>query len=193
MQRTATSYFERVCSLLANISVTGSDGEPLALDAATDAVVGLLLAVRTAGKVLLVGNGGSASIAGHMEMDLCNAVGVRALVFNDPPVLTALANDYGFDSAFERMVRLWASADDCLVAISSSGASANIHRAVAVARDAGCKIVTLSGFAPDNWLRALGDFNFYVASSHYGEVEAAHHMLGHFLTDAAATSARARR
>jgi D-sedoheptulose 7-phosphate isomerase len=92
------------------------------------------------------------------------------------------------------MVRLWAGGDDCLVAISSSGASTNIHRAVTMARDAGCRIVTLSGFEPDNGLRTLGDFNFYVASRHYGEVEAAHHMLGHFLTDtAAAASSRSRK
>jgi D-sedoheptulose 7-phosphate isomerase len=59
-----------------------------------------------------------------------------------------------------------------------------------VSRERRCTIVTFSGFGPDNGLRALGDFNFYIAASHYGEVEAAHHMLGHFLTDTAAAAAR---
>jgi D-sedoheptulose 7-phosphate isomerase len=188
--RKAHDYFQRVGSLLAAMQVTDAAGGLLATDAATEAVVGRILEVaRTAHKVILVGNGGSAAIAGHMEMDLCNAVGVRAHVFNDPPVLTALANDHGFDQAFERMVRLWAEPGDCLIAISSSGRSPNIHRAVGVARSVGSTIVTFSGFKPDNALRAMGDFNFYVASEHYGEVEAAHHMLGHFLTDNAAQAA----
>jgi len=194
MSRRATSYFERVTTLLAEMSVTDTAGKAVALDAATDAAVERVLAAGAAAKkVILVGNGGSAAIAGHMEMDFCNAVGVRAHVFNDPPVLTALSNDHGFDSAFERMVRLWAEPGDCLIAISSSGQSGNIHRAVEVARTAGCTVITLSGFRPDNPLRAMGDLNFYVAAEHYGEVEAAHHMLGHFLTDAAAEAARAQR
>ena len=191
MNGKAQTYFDRVARLLAEMTVTDAAGRTLTVDSATTAVVATFLGVASAArKIILVGNGGSASIAGHMEMDLCNAVGVRAVVFNDPPVLTALSNDHGFDAAFERMVRLWAEAGDCLVAISSSGQSANIHRAVAVARERGCTVVTFSGFRPDNPLRLLGDWNFYVAAEHYGEVEAAHHMLGHFLTDSAATAAR---
>ncbi len=189
MSRPATLYFEAVGRLLATMDVTDAAGSAMSIDVATDDVVQSILRTRAAArKILLVGNGGSASIAGHMEMDLCNRVGVRAHVFNDPPVLTALANDYGYEVAFERMVRLWAEPGDCLFAISSSGQSPNILRAVGAARDRACEVITFSGFSDDNPLRTRGDRNFYVASSDYGEVEVAHHALGHYLTDAAAAA-----
>lgn len=191
-RRPASAYFASVARLLAAMEASDADGAPLALDDAADDVVATVLRVRAAAhKVVLIGNGGSASIAGHMEMDFCNRVGVRAHVFNDPPVLTALANDHGYDTAFERMVRLWAEPGDCLFAISSSGRSANILRGVAAAREHGCTVVTFSGFAADNPLRSAGDRNFYVASADYGEVEVAHHALGHHLTDHAAARAAA--
>jgi D-sedoheptulose 7-phosphate isomerase len=189
MSRPASAYFASVARLLADMEVTDAGGAPLAVDAATTNVVTTILRARAADrKVILIGNGGSASIAGHMEMDFCNRVGVRAHVFNDPPVLTALANDHGYETAFERMVRLWAEPGDCLFAISSSGQSANILRGVDAARERSCTVVTFSGFAAGNPLRSRGDHNFYVASSDYGEVEVAHHALGHYLTDHAAES-----
>ena len=180
----ATLYFNRVARLLAETKVTDADGETHGLDDAAERAAHLMIGTREqGGKVILVGNGGSASIAGHMEMDLCNRADVRAQVFNDPPVLTALANDHGYDVAFARLIHLHAGADDVLVAISSSGQSKNILNAVDAARDHGCAVITFSGFDPDNPLRARGDLNFYIASDHYGMVEVAHHSLGHFLTD----------
>jgi len=191
--RPATAYFEAVARLLAAMEVTDANGGGIEVDIATDDVAQTIRRVRAAAKkIILIGNGGSASIAGHMEMDLCNRVGVRAHVFNDPPVLTALANDHGYESAFERMVRLWAEPGDCVVAISSSGQSENILRGVGAARERACEVVTFSGFKPDNPLRARGDRNFYVPSCDYGEVEVAHHTLGHYLTDHAAAGERTR-
>jgi D-sedoheptulose 7-phosphate isomerase len=187
MRQPATHYFRHVGDLMASIEATTTNGSTMPLDEATERVVQCLLEVgRSAKKVVLIGNGGSASIAGHMEMDLCNRVHIRATVFNDPPVLTALANDLGYSAAFEAMVSLWIEDGDCLVAISSSGTSDNILRAVREARRHDSHVVTFSGFRPDNPLRSLGDVNFYVASREYGEVEIAHHALGHFLTDQAA-------
>jgi D-sedoheptulose 7-phosphate isomerase len=194
VERSVSDYFRRVGTLLAAMQATDTHGGAMALDGAADQVVERILAVRAAGrKIVLIGNGGSASIAGHIEMDLCNRVGVRAHVFNDPPVLTALANDHGYEVAFERLLTLWAEPGDGLIAISSSGASENILRSVRVARAHQCHIVTFSGFKPDNPLRSMGDVNFYVASAEYGEVEVAHHALGHFLTDRAAAVATTRR
>lgn len=188
----ATTYFRHVGNLLGAIQATTRSGGTLGLDEATADVIQRLLATgAAANKVVLIGNGGSASIAGHMEMDLCNRVRIRATVFNDPPVLTALANDHGYASAFERMVGLWIERGDCLIAISSSGASENILRAVREAQRHDCTVITFSGFAADNPLRALGEINFYVDSREYGEVEIAHHALGHFLTDQAAEAAAA--
>jgi D-sedoheptulose 7-phosphate isomerase len=75
-----------------------------------------------------------------------------------------------------------------LIAVSSSGMSQNILRAVAACRDKGCEVITMSGFSPANELRKLGGLNFYVPADSYGSVELAHSILGHFLTDVAAAS-----
>ena len=75
---------------------------------------------------------------------------MRALTFYETPLLTAYSNDHGYECAFERLVKLWANKEDMLIAISSSGKSENILRAVQVSLERECWIVTLSGFQHDN-------------------------------------------
>ena len=76
-----------------------------------------------------------------------------------------------------------ASREDALIAISSSGQSANIRNAAAEMRKLGGKVLTLSGFKGDNPLRALGHINFWVASTDYGMVEIGHQFMLHNLAD----------
>lgn len=188
----ATANFHRIATILGGLALTDVQGATVELDdGCEDLVRDFLRAKEERRRIFLIGNGGSASIAGHMQMDLCNRLEARAQVFNDAPVLTALANDRGYDHAFARLIELFLDAGDWLIAISSSGRSPNILSAVAVARARGGRIVTFSGFSPGNPLRSLGDFNFWVDSEAYGEVEVAHHALGHFLTDRAAEMASA--
>jgi len=163
---------------------SGLTGDTLAFDAAIQAARDFLLDAKQAGrKVLIIGNGGSAAIASHMQTDLCHSLGIRGLVFNEPPLLTALSNDNGYENAFQRLVDLWGEPGDVLVAISSSGRSPNILNACTAARARGLSLITYSGFGPDNPLRQRGDLNFYVANANYGPVESAHAVLVHHLTD----------
>jgi len=167
--------------------VTDRHGTVLSLNEGVSKAVELILSVGTdSGKVMAIGNGGSAAIASHMQNDLCKTVGLRAMVFSEVPLLTALTNDHGYQCVFERLVELWADAGDLIIAISSSGQSQNIIRAVQAATAQGCRVITLSGFSADNPLRCLGDVNFYIPSLDYGYVESAHAVLTHFLTDCAA-------
>lgn len=103
--------------------------------------------------------------------------GIRALAFNDPAALTALSNDFGYANVFSQQLKTQCVPGDMLIAISSSGQSVNILKAVEAARTNGMKVATLSGFQPDNLLRGRGDVNFYVNSNEYGFVEVAHHAL----------------
>ena len=184
--RKATSYFKDLDDLLKRVQVTDGNGTAIPVDEGAAQAVARLLAVKAGpGNVMLVGNGGSAAIASHLQNDLGGGVGVRAMVFTGESSLTARANDFGYESVFERPVALWAEPGDLLVAISSSGKSENILRAARTARKKGCAVITFSGFRADNPLRALGDLNFYVPSGEYGYVESAHAAIGHFLTDAA--------
>ena len=87
---------------------------------------------------------------------------------------------------FEWPIGLWAEPGDLFITVSSSGQSENIVRGLAAAKEAGCKIITMSGFNPDNASRSMGDLNFYVASHVYGFVETAHTALAHYLSNMAA-------
>ncbi len=189
IEQRATAYLRAVAELMQGLEVTDEQGKPLSLDEGANGMVELILSTRaTSHKVLLVGNGGSAAIASHIQNDLCKMVGVRAMASNEPPLLTALANDDGYACVFERQVDLWANKGDLIIAISSSGKSENILRAVRAAKAQGCQAITLSGFDAGNPLRRMGQLNFYVSSSVYGYVEVVHATLTHFAVDCAAIS-----
>ena len=189
MNRNVISYFHTLSELLLSLQVTDQHGRALPLDEGSNKAVDVILAVKSvSGKVMLIGNGGSAAIASHMQNDLCKAVGVRAIVFDEPPLLTALSNDHGYGCVFERPIDLWANTGDLLLAVSSSGQSENILRAVRASSAIGCQIVTFSGFKSDNPLRSMGYLNFYVPSQVYGHVELVHSVLAHFITDCAMMS-----
>ena len=188
----ASAYFCRLSELLLQMQVTerqNSECSELTIDEGAKKAVQLILSTKTeSAKMMLIGNGGSAAIVSHMQNDFCDSVGMRALVFNEAPFLTAASNDRGYETFFEQAIKLWADEQDLLIAVSSSGRSRNILRAVNAAVEKGCWIITFSGFLPDNPLRQLGHLNFYVTSEKYGFVETAHATLGHFLTDSAITS-----
>lgn len=179
------AYFRSLSELALGTRVTCHNGALLSLEAGMSQMLELLMSLGAAGKVMVVGNGGSAAIASHVHNDLCKAVGARAMVFNEAPLLTALANDIDYASAFEKLVELWAMPSDLLLAISSSGRSINILRAVKACQERECRVATFSGFRADNPLRRLGQINFYVPSENYGQVEVVHNALLHFLIDQA--------
>jgi D-sedoheptulose 7-phosphate isomerase len=179
-----TNYIAELARLLSGILVTDHQSNPIGLNQGADRAVDMILdTIRHGAKVMIMGNGGSAAIASHFQNDLSKAVGVRSMVFDNMSLLTALANDHGYACVFERPMAMWADDGDLAVIISSSGGSENILRAAECASRLGCRIVTFSGFKPDNSLRQLGDINFYLASESYGFVETGHSVITHFLTD----------
>ncbi|MBI5245412.1 MAG: SIS domain-containing protein [Elusimicrobia bacterium] len=139
------------------------------------ACVGLIRRTAANGKkVIIIGNGASATIASHVSIDLVKNARIRAVNFNEADLITCLANDYGYDSWLEKALELYARGGDLLIAISSSGRSKNILRAVQKAREIGMKVVSLSGFSAGNPLRKMGDLNFWVNSNSYNIVEITH-------------------
>lgn len=141
------------------------------------------------GVIHLIGNGGSASVVAHAQNDLVKACGLRAMVYQDVPLLTAYANDHGYAQGYSDALSIWLDERDVLIAVSSSGASPNILQAATVAKEIGAVVVTCSGFKVDNPLRQIGHLNFYVPSDKYGQVELTHAALLHCLTDRLATHA----
>jgi D-sedoheptulose 7-phosphate isomerase len=111
----------------------------------------LLECLRREGRILACGNGGSAAQAQHLAAELIGrfqgerralpAISLTA----DTATLTSLANDYGYEHVFVRQVEGLARPGDALVAISTSGNSANVVRAAAAARRLGCSVIALTG------------------------------------------------
>jgi D-sedoheptulose 7-phosphate isomerase len=136
------------------------------------------------GKVLLAGNGGSAADAQHIAAEFVGryetertALPAIALT-TDTSALTALANDYDFERIFARQVDALASSGDCLIAISTSGTSANILSAVMAARAKGCRVVGMTG-ANGKKLAGLSDACILVPSERTSRIQEAHITIAH--------------
>ena len=177
-------YYGEFNKLISRIEASDKNGKSLDFAEAAEKMLELALACKAAGrKIMFIGNGGSAAIAGHAAVDFWKNAGIRAVTFNDAALLTCVSNDYGYEHVFEKPVEMFADKGDILVAISSSGRSPNIINGVAAAQRKECRVITLSGFAKDNPLRKMGDLNFYVPSGEYGHVELIHHSICHYVYD----------
>ncbi len=184
MQARVSDYFAELARLPDQTIVTDRDGREMAMAELFPIMSQRFAEIRDgAGKLMFVGNGASASIASHMALDFSKNGKVPSLAFNDSASLTALSNDEGYDQVFAKQVEYFGAAEDMLVAISSSGNSENIIKAVQSARAKGADILTFSGMKLDNPLRQLGDYNLFVPSGEYGFVEVVHGGLIHGLLD----------
>ena len=131
---------------------------------------------NSGGKVILAGNGGSAAMASHVAVDLTKVAGVRAVNFNEPDLITCLANDYGYEHWVEKAIEFYADPGDLIVLISSSGKSNNIINGAIKAKQMKLSLITFTGFTADNPLRKFGDLNFWADSQAYNVVEMTHHV-----------------
>lgn len=128
------------------LAAAGPLAEPIARAAALMAA-----ALRAGGKILACGNGGSAADAQHFAAELVNRFVIEraplaALALTtDSSTLTSIANDYSYEEVFAKQVRALGRAGDVLLAISTSGNSANVVAAMRVAREQGLRTVALTG------------------------------------------------
>ena len=125
-------------------------------------------------KLMFAGNGASASIASHGAVDFTKQGRVRGIDFNEPNLITAFTNDYGFESYLAKAVEFYADDGDALVLISVSGRSPNIVAAARYAKSRGLPVIGFSGTSADNPLNAAADIGFFVDSRAYNIVECTH-------------------
>jgi D-sedoheptulose 7-phosphate isomerase len=179
-------YFATLDRAFSSVEVTDGLGGRLEQQAGLAGAAQAARFASAAGKtIFVIGNGGSAGIASQVTYAFTHFKGMAALCLNEPSALTGIGADHGYDQVFSRQLAAYGRSGDYLIAISSSGQSANIRNAVSVARANRLGVLTLSGFKPENPLRQTGDLNFYVDSKEYGFVEVAHLALCHAILEVA--------
>ena len=177
----AASYFDAYAEEMARAAKSVEPGT-LELAAAV-----LVEAYLRGARIFSCGNGGSASIANHMQCD--HVKGIRTATDLSPHVLslsanvellTAIANDTGYENVFVYQLQSQSEPGDVLLAVSSSGRSPNIVRALTWARDHGLRTIAVTGFDGDA-ARTIAEISVHVDCANYGIVEDLHQAIMHAL------------
>lgn len=140
-------------------------------------------------KVLLFGNGGSASDAQHIAAEFVgrfvkNRKSFPAIALTtDTSALTAIGNDYGFDRIFERQVDGLAVKGDVVIGISTSGNSANVIKGLIMAKEKGCTVVGFSG-SNGGKMNDCCDNNLVIPSDITARIQEMHILIGHIICNA---------
>lgn len=174
----------------ASMEVKAEAAETLAplIPAAAALLVDVL---RGGGKVLSCGNGGSAADSQHFASELVNRFemerpGLAAVALTtDTSTLTSIANDYAYTEVFARQVRALGAKGDVLLAISTSGNSENVNRAVSAAHERGMRVLALSGRDGGSMARLLvpGDVELRVPAQSTARIQETHLLVIHCLCD----------
>ncbi len=152
------------------------------------AVMSIIKSVDSGGKVIWLGNGGSAADAQHMAAELMvryvkNRRPIASIALTtDSSILTAHSNDYEFETVFARQIEGLANPDDVVIAMSTSGKSANVVKAIEVAKDKGCFTVAMTGSA-ESPLNDLSDICFRVDTMETARAQEAHSMISHLICE----------
>jgi len=156
------------------------------------AVECLLRALRDGHKILSCGNGGSAGDAQHFSSELLNRFEMERpplpaiALTTDSSTLTAIANDYSYDDIFAKQIKALGKTGDVLLAISTSGASTNVIRAIDAAQDRGMAVVAMTGRDGGEMAAALtdNDVELRVPADRTARIQEVHLLLIHCLCDA---------
>lgn len=158
------------------------------LDEISDLAKMLVELFRSGGKLLVMGNGGSAADAQHFVAEIVGrfkleraALPAVALT-TDSSILTAIGNDYGYDAVFSRQVEALAAENDVVIGISTSGNSPNILKALSVARQRGCKTVGLLG-KDGGTIKDVCDLSLIIPCSDTPRIQEGHITVIHIVCD----------
>ncbi len=156
------------------------------LDAIVEVAGAIAQAFNEGNKLLLFGNGGSSTDASHIAAEFVNRFrrerpGLPAIALNtDMAVITSIANDYDYSEVFARQLKSLASDGDIVLAISTSGSSPNVVKALDVAKKKKLRTVLLTGQKGEK-LAAKTTYSFVVPSDNTARIQETHITLGHVL------------
>jgi D-sedoheptulose 7-phosphate isomerase len=156
------------------------------LDAIIEASKAIASAFTDGNKVILFGNGGSATDASHIAAEFVNRFkrerpGLPAIALNtDMAVITSIANDYDYSEVFARQLKSLAVEGDIVIALSTSGLSPNITKALDVAKRKKLRTLFLTGMRGEK-IAAKATYSFVVPSENTPRIQETHITLGHVL------------
>ncbi|MBI2028417.1 MAG: SIS domain-containing protein [Candidatus Levybacteria bacterium] len=153
----------------------------------------IMEAYRNGRKIFIFGNGGSASLSSHLACDLGKGTlrrvydnserRLRTISLTDNvAIMTAFANDLSYEHIFIQQLRNLVETGDLIIAISGSGNSKNIIKAVHYAKECGARSIGFLGFKTGGKLKEMVDCAIIVDSNHYGPIEDIHQILGHLFS-----------
>ena len=147
----------------------------------------LAICIKSGNKLLFCGNGGSAAESQHMAAEYCATLdhnkpreGMPAIALTtDTSLLTAWANDFGFEGVFQRQVETLGNAGDILIAYSTSGNSKNICMAAEAAKSKGMQVIAFAGNHKNMAIDPFADIIFKSPSTHTPLIQEMHTIAGH--------------
>ena len=133
-------------------------------------------------RIIILGNGGSNSVASHISQDYMKFHQKKVSILSDPSMITMLTNDFGYDSAYQKFLEYYVESNTLVVIISSSGESRNMINCLEWCEEKGVHYGILTGFKEDNTMRKIESnalWNYYIDSNSYGVVECVHQIFLH--------------
>ena len=133
-------------------------------------------------RIIILGNGGSNSVASHISQDYMKFCEKKVSILSDPSMLTMLTNDFGYDNAYKKFLEYYVEDDTLVIIMSSGGESKNMLKCVDWCEDNKVSYGVLTGFNPDNTIRGEATnalWNYYIDSNSYGVVECVHQIFLH--------------
>ena len=133
-------------------------------------------------RIIILGNGGSSSVASHISQDYMKFQGKKVSILSDPSMITMLTNDFGYKFAYQKFLEYYVEEDTLVVIISSGGESPNMLKCVDWCEDNKVPYGVLTGFNSDNTIRGEATnalWNYHIASTDYGVVECVHQIFLH--------------
>lgn len=133
--------------------------------------------------IIILGNGGSNSVASHISQDYTKCLKKKSFTFSDPSRLTCYINDYGMENAYKIFLQEFAGDNTLVILISSSGNSLNIYNCASYCQKNNIPFILLTGFSSDNKVRqSFSDtavVDFWVDADDFGIVECLHQVILH--------------
>ena len=161
--------------------------EAIDLAKVEEAIEELRRARRENRHIFVCGNGGSASTASHFACDMVKGASFgresrfRIMALTDSlPTITAYSNDVSYDCVFVEQLKNFAQPGDVVIAISGSGNSPNVLRAIEYAKSIGCKTIAMTG-RDGGKLGPLADINIQATHAHMGRIEDIHMIVAHMI------------